>query len=69
MNYEEAKRKLEELEWMKAWANATSYRTIELDWDLPRLNVIIRIDGESKIIPLPKLVDVYLNHLFQEGLQ
>ena len=23
MNYEEAKKKLEELEWMKAWANAT----------------------------------------------
>ena len=69
MNYEEAKKKLEELEWMKAWSSATSHRTIELDWDLPRLNVIIRIDGESKIIPLPRLVDVYLNHLFQEGLQ
>tara|TARA_R100000322_G_scaffold140799_2_gene96523 strand:+ start:223 stop:432 length:210 start_codon:yes stop_codon:yes gene_type:complete len=69
MNYEEAKKKLKELEWMKAWANATRSRTIELDWDLPRLNIIIRIDGESKIVPLPRLVDVYLNHLFQEGLQ
>tara|TARA_R100001198_G_C5194873_1_gene186116 strand:- start:545 stop:754 length:210 start_codon:yes stop_codon:yes gene_type:complete len=69
MNYEEAKKKLKELEWMRRWGHATSYRTIELDWDLPRLNVIIRIDGESKIVPLPKLVDVYLNHLFQEGLQ
>ena len=59
MKYTEAK-------WMKEWSSITKDRTIKLDWDLPYLNIIIRKNGKTKIIPLSVLVD---NYLFQEEQQ
>tara|TARA_R100000479_G_C6209396_1_gene137628 strand:+ start:291 stop:470 length:180 start_codon:yes stop_codon:yes gene_type:complete len=59
MNYREAK-------WMKEWSSVTKSRTIKLDWDLPNLNIIIRKNGQTKIVPLSILVD---NYLFMEEQQ
>ena len=53
MKYTEAK-------WMKEWSVTTSKRGIKLDWDLPNLNVLIRQDGLTRVVPLTLLVDYYM---------
>ena len=53
MKYTEAK-------WMKEWSIITKKRKIELDWDLPNLNILIRQDGKTRVVPLTKLVDSYM---------
>ena len=53
MKYTEAK-------WMKEWSVITKKRKIELDWDLPNLNILIRQDGKTRVVPLTKLVDSYM---------
>ena len=58
--------KFSEAKQMKEWSSITTDRTIQLDWDLPNLNIIIRKNGETKIIPLSVLVD---NYLFKEENQ
>ena len=50
MKYTDAK-------WMKEWSVITKKRKIELDWDLPNLNVLIRQDGLTRVVPLTLLVD------------
>jgi len=53
MKYTEAK-------WMKEWSVITKKRKIDLDWDLPHLNVLIRQDGKTRVVSLTKLVDAYM---------
>ena len=53
MKYTEAK-------WMKEWSVTTKKRKIELDWDLPNLNILIRQGGRTKLVPLTLLVDAYM---------
>lgn len=53
MKYTEAK-------WMKEWSVITKKRSIKLDWDLPNLNILIRQDGKTRVVPLTKLVDSYM---------
>jgi hypothetical protein len=53
MDYTEAK-------WMKEWSVITKKRKIELDWDLPNLNVLIRQDGKTRLVSLTQLVDAYM---------
>tara|TARA_R100000657_G_C4564010_1_gene32028 strand:- start:224 stop:403 length:180 start_codon:yes stop_codon:yes gene_type:complete len=53
MKYTDAK-------WMKEWSVITKKRKIELDWDLPNLNVLIRQDGLTRVVPLTLLVDSYM---------
>jgi len=53
MNYKDAK-------WMKEWSVISKKRKIELDWDLPNLNVLIRQDGKTRLVPLTRLVDAYM---------
>ena len=58
--------KFSEAKWMKEWSSIRKDRTIKLDWDLPNLNIIIRKNGQTKIVPLSILVD---NYLFMEEQQ
>tara|TARA_R100000329_G_C7592943_1_gene210242 strand:+ start:66 stop:254 length:189 start_codon:yes stop_codon:yes gene_type:complete len=53
MNYEKAKK-------MNEWNITTDKRKIELDWDLPNLNILIRQDGRTRIVSLTELVDRYM---------
>ena len=53
MNYEKAKK-------MNEWKITTDKRKIELDWDLPNLNILIRQDGRTRIISITELVDRYM---------
>ena len=53
MNYEKAKK-------MNEWNITTDNRKIELDWDLPNLNILIRQDGRTRIISITELVDRYM---------
>mgnify|MGYP003132695560 FL=1 len=53
MKYTEAK-------WMKEWSVISKKRKIELDWDLPNLNVLIEQDGKTRVIALTQLVDAYM---------
>lgn len=52
--------KFSEAKWMKEWSVTTNKRKIELDWDLPNLNILIRQGGRTKLVPLTRLVDVYM---------
>ena len=58
--------KFSEAKWMKEWSSIRKDRTIKLDWDLPNLNIIIRKNSQTKIVPLSILVD---NYLFMEEQQ
>jgi len=52
--------KFTEAKWMKEWSVTTKKRKIELDWDLPNLNILIRQDGKTRLVPLTVLVDSYM---------
>ena len=56
----EIKMKYTEAKWMKEWSVITKKRKIKLDWDLPNLNVLIRQDGLTRVVPLTLLVDSYM---------